>query len=96
MSRSWQMNNIPELYPLQETQQNADGPAGPALVHLTNAWRALELLETSLPEGLDRWQADSLFTAQEGIRRAWLAMSNLDRCLRRRGDGTAATGRDRA
>jgi hypothetical protein len=96
MAQPWQMNNIPELYSLQEAQQNADGPTGPALVHLADAWKALELLETSLPEGLDRWQADSLFTAQEGIRRAWLAVSNLDRGLRRQGDGMAATSLDRS
>jgi hypothetical protein len=80
-----------ELYPVQDVQRDHKGPAGPALNHLVSAWRALALLEDSLPEGPDRWQADSLFTALEGIRHAWLAVCNLDRGLRRQGGPTTTT-----
>ena len=91
MPRSWHRQHISELYPVQDLQQDQEGPAGPALNHLVSAWRALTLLGDSLPEGPDRWQTDSLFTAQEGIRHAWLAVSNLDRGLRRQaGAKTAA------
>jgi hypothetical protein len=90
MPRSCQRYHMSELYPLQDAQQDHLGPAGPALNHLVNAWRALALLGDSLPEGPDRWQADSLFTAQEGIRHAWLAVSNLDRGLRRQGGAMTA------
>ena len=77
-------NSIPELYPLQTDQGKIKaGPAGSALRQITAAWNALDALENNLPGGPDRWQADSLFVAREGIRRAWLALSNLDRGLRR-------------
>jgi len=92
MSRHWQMPHMFELYPMQDVQQDRDGPAGPALKHLVNAWQALSLLEDSLPEGPDRWQADGLFTALEGVRHAWLAVCNLDRGLR--GQGGATTRSD--
>jgi hypothetical protein len=77
-------NDVAELYPLQTQQDKIDaGPAGPALRQITAAWNALDGLESNLPGGPDRWQAESLFVAREGMRRAWLALSNLDRRLRR-------------
>ena len=86
MRSSVRANRIWELYPLRELSGEAQvGPTGPALRHLTDAWKTLDDLEVSLPGGLDRWQAESLFTAREGIRHAWLALSNLDRGLRKRG-----------
>lgn len=84
MRSSPMANNVQELYAVSDPPAGAqDSPAGPVLGHLTDAWQALEVLETSLPGGLDRWQADSLFTAREGIRHAWLALSNLNRRLNR-------------
>ncbi len=78
-------NSVPQLYPVRTTQDtNETGPAGPALRQITAAWKELEALEINLPGGLDRWQAESLFVAREGIRRAWLALSSLDRGLRQR------------
>lgn len=78
-------NRIPEMYPVRACPDQVEaGPAGPALGHLAAAWAALDGLEESLPGGPDRWQADSLFTAREGVRRAWLALSNLSRSLDKR------------
>ena len=77
-------NSIAELYPLRTEQDKIEaGPAGPALRQITAAWNALDGLESNLPGGPDRWQAESLFVAREGMRRAWLALSNLDHRLRR-------------
>jgi hypothetical protein len=76
-------NDIRRLYSLGGAPPVADGNlANPALCHLHAAWQALETLESSLPGGPDRWQADSLHTAREGIRRAGLAVSSLGRGLR--------------
>lgn len=78
-------NSVPDLYPLQAEWDGIEtGPAGPASRQIIAAWNALDGLERDLPGGLDRWQAESLFVAREGVRRAWLALSNLDRSLRRR------------
>ena len=78
-------DSIPDLYPIK-TDPNPDGAglAGPTLRQITDAWQALEALATSLPQGPDRWQEDSLFVAREGMRQAWLALSNLDRRLNRK------------
>jgi hypothetical protein len=35
-------------------------------------------LEASLPQELQRWDAESLMTARKGTQRAWLALSNLN------------------
>jgi hypothetical protein len=75
-------HDIRQLCTLRALPPDADAnPASPALHHLHAAWQALETLEASLPGGPDRWQADSLHTAREGIRRAGLAVSNLGRGL---------------
>ena len=77
-------NRIPALYPLQtERDLTEAGLVGPALQQIATAWRALDELERTLPGGPDRWQADSLFVAREGLRRASLALCNLDRSIRR-------------
>jgi len=76
--------SVSELYPLNDSPDKIEaGLAGPVLRQITDAWNALAALETKLPDKPDRWQADSLFTAREGMRRAWLAVSNLDRSLPR-------------
>jgi hypothetical protein len=81
-------NSIAELYPLQAEQDKSEaGLVGPTLRQITAAWNALDKLEANSPGGLDRWQADSLLVAQEGLRRAWLALSNLDRSLRKPNHG---------
>jgi hypothetical protein len=77
-------NDVSRLYTLKLESQFPNGPAGPALQHLVDAWLALESLEGNLSDGPDRWQADSIHVAREGIRRAWLAVSNLERGLQRR------------
>jgi hypothetical protein len=78
-------NSVRELYPLKREQDTSQaGLAGPALRQIHAAWDALDALETSLPGGPDRWQADSLLVAREGMRRAWLALSNLERSLRQK------------
>jgi hypothetical protein len=83
-------NSIPELYPLQMEQDPSEaGLAGPTLRQITAAWNALDALETNLPGGPDRWQTETLFVAREGMRRAWLALCNLDRSLRRRSDAAS-------
>ena len=64
--------------------QPGDTPTVEALNHLTQAWQAMEALEASLPEALARWDAESLMTARKGTRRAWLALSNLNRSLNAR------------
>ena len=79
-----EMNDLPTLYAPATDRQPPDGPAGPALYRLVEAWQALALLEENLSDGPDRWQADGIQVAREGIRRAWLAVSNLDRGLRHR------------
>lgn len=80
--------SVPELYPLPDEQDVLKLVlAGPVLRQITAAWKALDKLERRLPGGPDRWQADSLFVAREGMRRAWLALSNLDRGLRMQGYG---------
>lgn len=76
-------NDVAALYALEVERQPSSGPAAPTIVHLVEAWQALERLEVSLSNGTDRWQADSIRVAKEGIRRAWLAVSNLDRGFRR-------------
>jgi len=76
--------SVSELYPLSDPAGDLEaGLASSVLQHITAAWKALEALETDLPTGPNRWQADSLFTAREGMRRAWLAIANLDRRLQR-------------
>jgi hypothetical protein len=76
-------NDVSRLYALKADRQIPAGPAGPALQCLVHAWQALELLEENLSDGPDRWQADGIHVAREGIRRAWLAVSNLERGLER-------------
>lgn len=84
MGSSPMTNNVQKLYAMGDNPAGAqEGLAGPVLGHLTDAWQALEYLEANLPEEPDRWQADGLFTAREGVRHAWLALSNLDRRLSR-------------
>jgi hypothetical protein len=76
-------NSIPESYPLGVAEDAIEaGLAGPALLQILAAWVAVEALETDLPGGPDRWQAESLFVAREGMRRALLALYNLARRLR--------------
>ena len=77
-------NDVSTLDALKVGCQSHDSTAGPALHRLVEAWQALELLEENLPDVPDRWQADGIHVAREGIRRAWLAVSNLDRGLKRR------------
>jgi len=80
--------SVSELYPLSDSASDLEaGLSSPVLQHITAAWKALEALETDLPTEPDRWQADSLFTAREGMRRAWLAVANLDRRLQRNSRG---------
>jgi hypothetical protein len=67
-----------------KSSQPGDTPTVEALNYLTQAWQALETLEASLPEELARWDAESLMTARKGTRRAWLALSNLNRSLNAR------------
>ena len=76
-------NSLANLYPLETdaTKIGAD-LAGPVMRQITAAWNALDRFEMDLPGGPDRWQAESLFVAREGMRRAWLALSNLDRRMR--------------
>jgi hypothetical protein len=76
-------DNVSMLYALKVERPSPDGPAGPALQLLVAAWQALEHLEENLSDGPDRWQADGIHVAREGVRRAWLAVSNLDRGLKR-------------
>ena len=76
-------NDVSRLYAPNMERQLPDGPAGPPLQHLAAAWLALESLEKNLADGPDRWQADGIHVAREGIRRAWLAVSNLERGLQR-------------
>lgn len=84
MSSVTPAHSVPELYPLGTTEEAQNAVlAGPALQQIIAAWNALDGLECNLPGGPDRWQAESLFVAREGMRRAWLALSNLDRRLRR-------------
>ena len=72
-----------ELYTLEQLlKEDPANPAIPALRHLIEAWKALESLEAGLSEPLDRWEAESLLTVREGIRRAWLALSSLARNIR--------------
>jgi hypothetical protein len=78
-------NDVSTLYALELGGRPPAGPAGPALHRLVEAWQALERLEENLSGGPDRWQADGIHVAREGIRRAWLAVSNLDRGFRRQG-----------
>jgi hypothetical protein len=81
---------IPELYPIGKTQVVPEsGLTGSVLGQIAALWAALEALETNLPSGPDRWQQDSLFVAREGIRRAWLAIANLERSLSNRRSRTA-------
>lgn len=75
-------NDISKLYTLNQGSPSQDSLAGPALHHLVEAWQAIDLMEQSLPDGPDRWQADGIHAAREGVRRAWLAVSNLDRGLK--------------
>ena len=76
--------SVAELYPVDDAADEVGaGLAGPVLQHISAAWKALEALETDLLTEPNRWQADSLFTAREGMRRAWLAIVNLDRRLQR-------------
>ena len=74
--------SVAEMYPLGAVDEAEAGPAASVLRRITAAWDALEKLESSLPGGADRWQADSLFVAREGMRRAWLALANLEQGLR--------------
>jgi hypothetical protein len=79
------LNDVTELYaPEEGTSQDRTTPAGQALGHLVDAWRALAELEASLPADLARWDAESLVTARKGTQRAWLALSNLSHNLHKR------------
>ena len=71
--------------PEEGAAQDRTTPAGQALGHLVDAWRALSDLEASLPGDLARWDAESLVTARKGTQRAWLALSNLNHNLQKRG-----------
>ena len=84
MPGSLQKNDITTLYGLKQCGLIPNKRDAPAMHYLQDAWNALETLEASLPDGPDRWQVDGLCTAREGIRRAWLAVSNLERGLKRR------------
>jgi hypothetical protein len=76
-------NNVAELYPIKASQDEIGaGPVASAMRHLSTARDALDVLRAGLPGGPDRWQADSLFVAQEGLRRAWLALANPNRSLK--------------
>ena len=87
MPAALERNDVSRLYALKAERQSPEGPAGPALQCLVAAWQALESLEGNLSDGPDRWQADGIHVAKEGIRRAWLAVSNLERGLQRQ-DGS--------
>ena len=79
------LNNVTELYaPAASVVNDRETPSGQALGLLADAWQALAELEASLPADLARWDAESLVTARKGTQRAWLALSNLDKNLRRR------------
>ena len=76
--------SVQELYPLGTPLNDSETLlVGPAQRHIADAWNALDALESGLPGGPDRWQADSLFVAREGLRKAWLALSNVDHGLRK-------------
>jgi len=76
------LNDVTELYaPEEVASQDRTTPAGQALGHLADAWRALAELEASLPADLARWDVESLVTARKGTQRAWLALSNLNHNL---------------
>jgi hypothetical protein len=75
-------NDNRELYaPEEVAKQVRLTPAGRALGHLADAWKALEALEASLPDDLERWDSESLIAARKGAQRAWLALSNLNNSL---------------
>lgn len=77
-------NDVTELYSIHRSLRGAtNNVASPALGRLQEAWRAVEALEASLQGGATRWQNESLFVAREGIRRAWLAISSVERGLSR-------------
>jgi len=73
-----------ELYPIGDLPREIQaGPTATALQHLQDAQTALDALEESVPGGTDRCREEGLLVAREGIRRAWLAVSNLARDLDR-------------
>ena len=74
-----------ESYALKEVAYQVwDDPADQVLSYLADAWKAMDALEASLPPDLQRWDAESLMTAQKGTQRARLALCNLNRSLRAR------------
>lgn len=82
MSLSLPQSGTPDLYaPKHVSAQDRTRPSGRALGHLTDAWKAVDALERDLPTTLERWTQESLVTARNGIRRAWLALSQLDQDL---------------
>jgi hypothetical protein len=82
MKTSANMNDLAALNaPEVEACRNRSTPAGQALGHLADAWAALQMLEASLPQDVQRWDMESLITARKGTQRAWLALSNLNRSL---------------
>jgi hypothetical protein len=90
MNSTIRKNDLSALYAPGETvSRNRCTPADQALGHLSDAWKALDLLEAAITKDMQRWDAESLMTARKGTRRAWLALSNLSRSLH------AKRGRDR-
>jgi hypothetical protein len=78
MTLSTHTNDHSRLYsPEDVAERDRTTLTGQALGFLADAWQALDALEASLPQELQRWDAESLMTARKGTQRAWLALSNL-------------------
>jgi hypothetical protein len=79
MTLSPRRNDISKLYaPEDGGDRERTTLAGQALGYLVDAWQALDALEASLPQELQRWDEESLMTARKGTQHAWLALSNLN------------------
>jgi hypothetical protein len=79
MTLSTRTNDVSKLYaPEDVAERDRTTLTGQALGYLADAWQALDALEASLPQELQRWDAESLMTARKGTQRAWLALSNLN------------------
>jgi hypothetical protein len=77
-------SHVSLLYPVGESPRGIQpGPMADALLHLRSALQALDALEAGLHPGPQRHRQEGLLVARGGIRRSWLAVSNLARDLDR-------------